>query len=369
MDYLNNMDNNYLINRRNFLKTSLGAAAGAVLLKPYKQFTDQVEIPNFERLGRLCTGGEGAPFEFKTKPSINSSTARVLYRDDVVPWVKEVVASTLDYSDFNQRWVETDQGYIYGAHLQPVKNILNAPLTALPVYGTEPGMWVEITVPVVDLVLTQPPSGYWLRTVLKPRIYYGQVFWCDNISQDANGQILYRLSEKKGSLPDYFFAKAEACKPVTPEEMTVLSPDVEEKKIIVNLSRQTLSAYENGREVFFCRVSTGPNLSDGWSTPPGDHPIRWKLVSLHMSANASKGEAFDTSGIGWVTMFTSEGAAVHAAYWHNEFGKARSHGCVNCLPEDARWVWRWTLPHVEYVPGDLEIKGMNASDRVTVQVE
>ena len=172
----------------------------------------------------------------RLKPSINSPTARVLYRDDVVPWVKEVVASTLDYSDFNQRWVETDQGYIYGAHLQPVKNILNAPLTALPVYGTEPGMWVEITVPVVDLVLTQPPSGYWLRTVLKPRIYYGQVFWCDNISQDANGQILYRLSEKKGSLPDYFFAKAEACKPVPPEEMTVLSPDVEDKKIIVNLS-------------------------------------------------------------------------------------------------------------------------------------
>jgi hypothetical protein len=88
-----------------------------------------------------------------------------------------------------------------------------------------------------------------------------------------------------------------------------------------------------------------------------------------MSANASKGEAFDTSGIGWVTVFTSEGAAVHAAYWHNEFGKARSHGCVNCLPDDAKWIWRWTLPHVEYVPGDLEIKGMNASDRVTVQVE
>jgi hypothetical protein len=57
MDYLINMDNNYLINRRDFLKTSLGAAAGAVLLKPSKQFTQQVEIPNFERLGRLCTGG------------------------------------------------------------------------------------------------------------------------------------------------------------------------------------------------------------------------------------------------------------------------------------------------------------------------
>lgn len=336
------------------------------MYNPIAKMTGQIQIPNSERLGRLCAGGEGAPFDIKAKPDINSQVVGKYYKDDVVPWLREVVASTIDYSDFNQRWVETDKGYLYGAYVQPVENLPNKPMTELPNFGGVPGMWVEITVPVVDLLLTQPPSGYWLRTVLKPRIYYGQVFWCDQISQDSQGQIVYRLSERVGSLPDYFFANAEACKPITLEDMSVLSPDVEDKKIIVNLSRQTLSAFENGREIYFCRVATGPKLSEGWATPPGDHPIWRKVVSIHMSANASKGEAFDTSGIGWTSIFTNEGAAVHAAYWHNEFGKARSHGCVNCLPEDAKWVWRWTMPHVDYNPGDLVIKGMNASSRITV---
>ncbi len=56
----------------------------------------------------------------------------------------------MDYSDFNQRWVETDKGYIYGANVQPVKNILNQPLSQLPTYGGSPGMWVEITVPLAE---------------------------------------------------------------------------------------------------------------------------------------------------------------------------------------------------------------------------
>ena len=342
-------------------------AAGAYLGNTLRLDKFQPQIPNYERLGRLCAGGEGSPFDIKAKPNIQSSNVGTYYRDEIIPWVREVVASRVNYSEFNQRWVETDKGYVDSAYVQPVKNLANPPLTQLPQYGANPGMWVEITVPIADLVLTQPPSGYWLRTVNKPRIYYGQVFWCDEITQDQTGQILYRLSERVGSYPDYYYANAEACRPILPEDMSVLSPEIEDKKIVVNLLRQTLTAYENGREVYYCRVSTGPKLSEGWSTPPGDHPIWRKLVSLHMSANASKGEAFDTSGIGWTTLFTSDGAAVHAAYWHNEFGKARSHGCVNCLPEDAIWVWRWTLPHVEYEAGDIIIKGMTSSSRITVE--
>lgn len=363
------MDKNYLINRRQFIKTTLTTAVGAFIYQPFGADFVQQDIPNFERLGRLCTGGAGSPFEIKAKPNINSQTVGTAYYDDVVPWIKEVVANSMNFSDFNQRWVETDKGYIYSANVQPVKNIPNKPLTELPVTGAMTGMWVEVTVPFADLILTQSPSGFWLRSTVTPRIYYGQVFWCDEISQDEKGQIVYRLSERFGSLPDHYYAKAEACKPITPEEMTVLSPNVEDKKIIVNLTRQTLSAFENGREVFYCRVATGPMIEGEWSTTPGDHPIWRKLVSLHMSADSKKGEAFDTSGIGWTTIFTSEGSAVHAAFWHNEFGKARSHGCVNCLPEDAKWVWRWTLPHVEYDLGDLVIQGMNSSGRITVVVD
>jgi hypothetical protein len=42
---------------------------------------------------------------------------------------------------------------------------------------------------------------------------------------------------------------------------------------------------------------------------------------------------------------------MHGTYWHNDFGKERSHGCVNMTPQAAKWVFRWTLPSV---PPDME---------------
>ncbi|HSM55100.1 MAG TPA: L,D-transpeptidase, partial [Candidatus Sulfomarinibacteraceae bacterium] len=42
------------------------------------------------------------------------------------------------------------------------------------------------------------------------------------------------------------------------------------------------------------------------------------------------------------TMFFDGDIALHGAYWHNDFGAPRSHGCVNMTPRDAEWVWYWS---------------------------
>ena len=44
----------------------------------------------------------------------------------------------------------------------------------------------------------------------------------------------------------------------------------------------------------------------------------------------------------------------------------QQRGCVNCLPEDAKWIWRWTNPSVGYYPGELTVT--NASNSTYVQV-
>jgi hypothetical protein len=41
------------------------------------------------------------------------------------------------------------------------------------------------------------------------------------------------------------------------DEITPIQPEVEDKLVVVNVNYQTLSCLENGREVYFCRVSTG----------------------------------------------------------------------------------------------------------------
>lgn len=44
--------------------------------------------------------------------------------------------------------------------------------------------------------------------------------------------------------------------------------------------------------------------------------------------------------------YFASGYALHAAYWHDVFGKQRSHGCINLSPIDAHRVFMWTEPAV-----------------------
>lgn len=43
----------------------------------------------------------------------------------------------------------------------------------------------------------------------------------------------------------------------------------------------------------------------------------------------------------WTTFFYS-GYALHSAYWHDAFGRPRSHGCVNLSLYDAWWLYNWS---------------------------
>ena len=96
------------------------------------------------------------------------------------------------------------------------------------------------------------------------------------------------------------------------------------------------------------------NPLDRSSTPLGAHVTGRKLISLHMSGGASGG-GWDLPGIAWTVLFSGHGEAVHSTYWHNDFGVPRSRGCVNASPEDAKWVFRWTLPEVTYDMGEKTV--------------
>ena len=63
----------------------------------------------------------------------------------------------------------------------------------------------------------------------------------------------------------------------------------------------------------------------------------------------------DWLAVPWTCIITGEGVSVHSTYWHNDYGVPRSHGCINASPEDAKWVYRWTNPQVEYLQGELDV--------------
>jgi hypothetical protein len=351
------------ISRREFLKSS-AIGLGGIAIPPWFRTFSSVRVSNLpdfpsgERLGRVLDG----KVALKVKPDIDSADVGEVYEDDLVVWHREIVGSRPLWQ--SQNFIETPNGYIYAPNLQLVFNKPNEPLFNLP--GAD-GMWVEVTVPYVDLVLANPPGrSPWLKHTSKPRLYYSQIMWVDEIKVDELGQVWYRVLERYGSFGDIFWVPAEALRPITAEEMSPINPSVEEKRVEVNVNSQTLSCFEGQTEVFFCRVSTGAKseskgeTSNKWDTPLGNHTIWRKLVSVHMTGGTTGG-GYDLPGIGWTVLFSGEGMAIHSTFWHNNYGIPRSHGCVNARPDDAKWVFRWTLPEVPTDTGEISISGKGST--------
>ncbi|HEY59454.1 MAG TPA: L,D-transpeptidase [Anaerolineae bacterium] len=350
---------NHIISRREFIKQSLFGLGGLALL-PYlnKSNTLLDEWPEAKYLARN-TVYLPSSLPIRAKPTTDSTVIRNMQEDESLVWLREVVGAA-PLGRYNRCWVETSEGYIYAPSVQRVRNVTNEPLLELPPAAEGRGMWAEVTVPYVNMQLENPPArAPWLNDVAPElwRLYYSQVAWIDDVRSDGEGNIFYRINERYGTYGDIFWAEAIAFRPITPEEIAPINPEVEDKHIIVNVNQQTLSCFEGENEVYFCRVSTGRKLddfgmpADNWTTSPGTHWVWRKLISLHMSGGGT-GAGWDTMAIPWTSLFVGEGVAIHATFWHNDFGNPRSHGCVNATPEDAKWIFRWTTPAVDYQSGD-----------------
>jgi hypothetical protein len=121
------------------------------------------------------------------------------------------------------------------------------------------------------------------------------------------------------------------------------------KWIDVSIKRQMLVAYEGKRPVYATLVSTGrgelgdPEKTD--ATIRGTFMIHAKHVSGTMDGDETEEDTFDLRDVPYIQYF-HDGYALHGAYWHDEFGKVRSHGCINLAPADAAWLFEWTEPEV-----------------------
>jgi len=117
-----------------------------------------------------------------------------------------------------------------------------------------------------------------------------------------------------------------------------------EKWIDVNLKRQTLVAFEGDHAVFATIVSSG---RQGHETPPGSFRIRDKHVAATMDGDADtvSDGPYSIQDVPYIQYFSGS-YALHGAFWHDEFGHTKSHGCVNLSPWDARAVFNWTEPQL-----------------------
>lgn len=110
-----------------------------------------------------------------------------------------------------------------------------------------------------------------------------------------------------------------------------------EKWIEVDLGDQHLTAWHGDYPVAEKIVNTG---KPGFDTPQGTFFINLKFDWEDMNS-CSGNECWNIPRVPWVMYFTGIGHAFHGVYWYNEFGSARSHGCVNLPVAFAEWLYHW----------------------------
>lgn len=120
--------------------------------------------------------------------------------------------------------------------------------------------------------------------------------------------------------------------PTTAKDLIRTAPANGSRWIEVNLSTQTLTAWQGDVPILHTFVSTGTSNTP---TVTGRFGINIKYSSQRMI-----GPGYDLPGVPWV-MYFYDNYAIHGAYWHNNFGTPMSHGCVNMRPAEAQMLYNW----------------------------
>lgn len=310
--------------RRDFLKLGLGASLSLAFrdFPPCEQEVG-VKSPSFS-LGRTVYS-----IRYYENATTSSKELGYYITDSVIQILEERKGEKLTKN--NALWFRTPDGWLHSAYVQPVESRINTPVLKIP----DSGMLVEVTVPLVQAYKVED-SG-WKRSY---KFYYASTYWVHYAFQSDDGRVWYQLYDER--LKYYHYALAENFRPVTKAELTPISPGVLDKRIEIDLSGQALKAFEGSKVVYSTRIATGYYEGD---TPKGEFKIERKQPTRHMAAELDT-DYFDLPGVPWVCYIFWNGVSIHGTYWHNNYGTPQSHGCINLTPNAAKWIYRWTDPHV-----------------------
>jgi hypothetical protein len=313
------------LSRREFLK--LSAIGGPTLAALQSlSFRKAPDLP----LGRVAVKS----IDIYKKPDFDSPSAAQLKKDTIVP-ITGVAVAEGPYG--NPRWLEVEEGYIHSGDIQIVEFHPQVPVQRI--YAPT---LVEVSVPITQSYIMIEPEEKILY-----RLYYQSLFWMTGVFIGKEEKVWYKLHDQQLGVD--LFAPGEHLRLVGANEYMPLSPDVNpgKKWIEIQIAPQTLTAYEDSAAVHTANISSGMLFSKEYATPNGTYHIQNKTASVHMGNGQLTADplAYELPGVPWVSYFEMDkGIALHGTFWHNDFGRVRSHGCINLPPADALWIYRWTTP-------------------------
>lgn len=338
------------MDRRDFLKY-VSAGLGALAFRPFYQENE----PALE--DRVILGGSGKVVRVATtnvsiykEPWDESQIMYQRFRNDLLNVYFEV--NSEHGPGYNPKWYRVWGGYVHSAYLQEVETHLNEvdySVNERPL----PGTLAEVTVPFTQAYLNR--TGKKWEEIFK--LAYQSVYWVTAVTLGPDGRPHYRLKDASIDFDTMdYYVPAEHLRIIPEYELYPITPEipVENKRIEVSISRQEMTCYEYDTPIKTLKVSTGipsakrPGVIPT-STPTGEFNIINKVPSHHMGEGqiTADPEAYELPGTPWVCYFEPKtGIAFHGAYWHNNFGMAMSHGCVNMPVNESKWLFRWARPNI-----------------------
>ena len=326
------------LSRRDFLKLG-GLALGSLAFSPYIP-----SLSDFDDASLVRVAGNSASVYRVPSDKNPGDIVWTWNYNSLVHYYGEV--KSLDGEPkYNPIWYRVWGGYMHRSRLQKVKIIYNKPMESIA-EGTR--QLVEVTMPYTQAYRHTNRDG-WSPNLL---LYYESVYWVDAVKEGPDGTPWYHIFD---DITGYYVSSLHV-RPIPHEELSPITPDVplEEKRIDVNLTTQTVTALEYDKPVFEAKISSGanyPRKPGQISTvtpvsPPGDFHIFEKRPSVHMGNGnlVADVDDYELPGVSWVLYFTEFGHAFHGTYWHDNFGTPMSHGCINMRTSEARWLFRWALP-------------------------
>lgn len=344
------------LSRRDFLKMS-SAMAAMTLLPPsvvqaerltpdHQPMAQRVSSPPAS-LGRIAVGyGQPVRKEAKIKAPIVVNKAY----DDIIPLYAQVEGEAPWPT--NPIWYQTDEGYIHSSYVQPVENAPSgSPVTTI----AAPGIWLQVCVPIA--------GSRWRMDsqVVSRKLYYGTIYRAIAAAQDDKGEWWYRLQDGIAYSPGPY-VPAWSMRHLNEAAVSPLSPQATDKRIEVSIQDQILTCFEGDTPVFSTRTATG---LPGTATLRGEYRVLRKRYTSYMIGGTGAGY-YNLPGVAFPTYFTASGIAVHGTYWHNDFGRPKSHGCVNVRDDAALFVFRWSTPAVPYGESGLIAKADEATKVVVI---
>lgn len=290
-------------------------------------------------------------------------------RESLTPWIAEVSPPTVSV-------------YAYPDLKGPIRitaregDLLRVEGAALGVNGDN-GIWWATTQGFVLQNTIRPSYKPWAQKWTMPLAAEALKGWWGEITSDANvragpttdapivgdlpgGSQVKVLSEQSGEdiqgNPTWYridggrFAGAwvhsSLISPIDPPAPSLTAPvgHPAASWIVVDRKASSLTFVQNGQPAFVTYVSLG---KVGRETPTGVYQIFAKYVADRMTSRSLPNEpaGYDLPNVPFTQYYTDGGAAIHGTYWHDGFGTAESHGCINVTSTDGAFLFALTLPH------------------------